>query len=52
MPGMENFAPERTLTSSGFAVSPSFWPMCFCSFLRACSISLWMSAGTWFLFSK
>ena len=24
MPGMENFAPERTLTSSGFSGSPSF----------------------------
>ena len=29
MPGMENFAPERTLTSSGSAVSPSFCPICF-----------------------
>ena len=26
MPGMENFAPERTLTSSGFSPLPSFWP--------------------------
>ena len=28
MPGMENFAPERTLTSSGFSASPSFLPIC------------------------
>ena len=28
MPGMENFAPERTLTSSGFSGSPSFLPIC------------------------
>ena len=26
MPGMENLAPERTETSSGFSGSPSFWP--------------------------
>ncbi len=26
MPGMENFAPERTLTSSGFSPVPSFCP--------------------------
>ena len=26
MPGMENFAPERTLSSSGSAASPSFLP--------------------------
>ena len=31
MPGMENFAPERTLTSSGFSPLPSFWP---CKFLQ------------------
>ena len=30
MPGMENFAPERTLTSSGFSPLPSFCP-CSCS---------------------
>ena len=29
MPGMENFAPDRTLTSSGSAGSPSFLPMAF-----------------------
>ena len=27
MPGMENFAPERTLTSSGSSASPSVRPM-------------------------
>ena len=27
MPGMENFAPERTLTSSGLSAPPSFWPL-------------------------
>ena len=34
MPGMENFAPERTLTSSGFSGSPSFLPICFSSFVE------------------
>ena len=29
IPGMENFAPERTLTSSGFVGSPNFFPICF-----------------------
>src|ERR1700693_3922109 len=38
MPGMENFAPERTLTSNGFSPLPSFCP-CSCSRrARACSI--------------
>ena len=27
MPGMENLAPDRTLTSRGLSVSPSFWPI-------------------------
>src|ERR1700682_5199432 len=39
MPGMENFAPERTLTSSGFSPLPSFWP---CN-----SSSLWSTASIW-----
>ena len=34
MPGMENFAPERTLTSSGFSGSPSFLPICASSFFE------------------
>ena len=35
MPGMENFAPVRTLTSSGFSGSPSFLPICPSSFASA-----------------
>ena len=35
MPGMENFAPERTLRSSGSVASPSFLPICSSSFARA-----------------
>ena len=52
MPGMENFAPERTLSSSGFAASPSFWPMFFSSFTRALSISRWISSGICLLLLK
>lgn len=29
MPGIENFAPERTETSSGSSAWPSFLPICF-----------------------
>ncbi len=39
MPGMENFAPERTLTSSGLSAPPSFCP-CSCSRRRSAS-SIW-----------
>ena len=39
MPGMENFAPERTETSSGFSPAPSFWPCSFSSRARAACIS-------------
>ena len=35
MPGMENLAPERTLSSSGFSGSPNFLPICFSSFVEA-----------------
>ena len=35
MPGMENFAPERTLTSSGLSPVPSFCPCSFSSVSRA-----------------
>jgi hypothetical protein len=35
MPGIENFAPERTETSSGFSVDPSVAPAAFSSFRRA-----------------
>ena len=38
MPGMENFAPERTLTSSGLSPLPSFWPWRFSSWASAASI--------------
>ena len=31
MPGIENFAPERTDTSSGFVASPSVAPAAFSS---------------------
>ena len=34
MPGMENFAPERTLSSSGSSASPSFLPICSSSFCK------------------
>ena len=34
MPGMENFAPDLTLTSSGSAGSPSLRPMALSSFSR------------------
>ena len=45
MPGIENFAPERTETSSGFDTSPSFLPAAFSSFRRLSSISRSMAAG-------
>lgn len=35
MPGMENFAPERTDTSSGSSAWPSFLPI-FCSRASRC----------------
>ena len=35
MPGMENFAPERTLTKSGSATPPSFLLICPSSFATA-----------------
>src|SRR5208282_711443 len=43
MPGIENFAPERTLTSSGFSPLPSFWP-CRLSSLASDS-SIWRSTS-------
>ena len=52
MPGMENLAPLRTLTSSGLETSPSFWPMRPSSFLRASIICSSISAGTVNLLSK
>jgi hypothetical protein len=45
MPGIENFAPERTETSSGLSLDPSFAPAAFSSFARFVSISLSIAAG-------
>ena len=42
MPGMENFAPDLTLTSSGSAGSPSLRPMALSSFSRWA----WISASS------
>ena len=39
MPGIENFAPERTETSSGLSVDPSVAPAAFSSFFRCSAIS-------------
>ena len=54
MPGMENFAPERTLTSSGFSPLPSFWP-CRLSSLASAS-SIWRSTSfdtaLWRMYSR
>ena len=44
MPGIENFAPERTLTSNGFSPLPSFWPCNDSSLARAASIWLFTAA--------
>ena len=46
MPGIENFAPERTDTSSGFLTSPSLLPTAFSSFLTFSSICVSTAAGT------
>ena len=46
MPGIENFAPDRTETSSGLSFEPNFWPTTFSSFRRLASISVSISAGT------
>ena len=51
MPGIENFAPERTDTSSGFSVDPSVAPAAFSSFFRCSSISRSIAAGI-FAFSS
>ena len=45
IPGIENFAPERTETSSGLSVDPSVAPAAFSSFLTCSSISRSMAAG-------
>ena len=46
MPGMENFAPDRTETSSGFFGSPSFLPIARSSFARFAAISALTSWGS------
>ena len=43
MPGMENFAPLRTLTSSGFSFEPSLRPVT-CS-RRASEAHIWSSSS-------
>ena len=40
MPGIENFAPERTLTSSGSEWSPSFLP------IEPSSVCRWVSTSS------
>ena len=45
MPGIENFAPERTETSSGLSVEPSVAPAAFSSFLTCSSISRSIAGG-------
>ncbi len=52
MPGIENFAPERTLSSRGSEASPSFFPARPSSFSRATQISSSTSAGTFLSLSK
>ncbi len=44
MPGIENFAPERTETSSGSSASPRFLPMASWSLTR-CSPASWSISG-------
>ena len=46
MPGIENFAPERTDTSSGFFGSPSFLPIVLSSLARFAAISVFTSWGS------
>ena len=46
MPGIENFAPERTETSSGSSVWPSFLPICASSAARCSLTSADSSAGS------
>ena len=45
MPGIENFAPDRTDTSSGFSVEPSVAPAAFSSFLMFSAICASTLAG-------
>ena len=43
IPGIENFAPERTETSNGLVAEPSAAPAAFSSFFTFSSISLSMA---------
>jgi len=52
MPGIENFAPERTLSSSGLALSPSFIPTRDSSSASDAAICSSTSSGTRFWLSK
>ena len=45
IPGIENLAPDRTLTSSGSAWSPSFLPISFSSLATCLAISLSSPSG-------
>ncbi len=45
MPGIENLAPDRTETSSGFSSDPSVAPAAASSLRRFCSISRSMAGG-------
>ena len=45
IPGIENFAPLRTLTSSGFFGSPNRLPVCFSTWRSAASICSSMPRG-------
>ena len=50
IPGMENFAPERTETNSGSVGSPSFFPMASSSRWRCSSVSSMRPEGKAFSF--
>ncbi len=45
MPGIENFAPERTETSSGLSDAPRVAPATFSSFFRASTICASTAGG-------
>ena len=46
MPGIENFAPERTDTSSGFLIDPRVAPAAFSSLRSWVTISVSMLSGS------
>ena len=45
IPGIENFAPERTETNSGFSTPPNFFPVARSKSLSAASISSFNVGG-------